>query len=61
MNELTYDLALLGAGFLLVVTGGALAAFTGVDGEIATAMIAGGTGVLGARSGRAAIERRSSG
>lgn len=57
MNESVYDLALLGASVLVIALSGILLAFTSIEPEFATAMLGGGVGVLGARSGRAMVDK----
>lgn len=53
--EIVYDLALLGVAAVLIIAAALLVAYADLPLEFATAMLGGGVGVLGARSGRALV------
>lgn len=57
MNETIYDLALLVAAIIIIIVAALLVAYSDLPLEFATAMLGGGVGVLGARSGRALVDR----
>lgn len=59
MNETIYDLALLAVACVLIITAALLTAYSDLPLEFGTAMLGGAVGVLGARSGRALVDRNT--